>query len=743
MNCFVNPPYYLTAYEIAVKKGFEGTEQEWLESLKGETGAGFEIAGEYPTLEALEQAVPDPVQGPAYKVGNGDSALIYAWSDSQQKWVTVDVRGPEGPQGPQGPQGQPGPQGIRGETGPQGPEGPTGPAGPQGIQGEIGPQGIQGPTGSQGPKGDTGPAGPQGPQGEPGPQGEIGPQGPQGERGEKGDTGEAGPKGETGRDGADGGYYQPTVDGSGNLTWAESKEGMPAIAGANIRGPEGPQGPKGETGAQGPAGATGETGPQGPAGPKGDTGPQGPQGIQGPKGDPGKDGTSFRVKDRYETLEKLREAFPDGNEFAYAVGTAESNEVYIWSDAQKDWVSLGALQGPQGPQGEQGPQGVPGQDGATGPQGPQGETGPQGPAGADGAKGDTGPQGPKGDTGPQGPKGETGAQGPEGPQGPAGADGGYYTPAVDAEGNITFTASKSGMPDVAGQNIRGPEGPQGPKGDTGEQGPQGPAGADGAPGETGPQGEKGETGEQGPQGPAGQDGAQGPAGADGGYYQPSVDGSGNITWTASKAGMPSVSGANIKGPIGPAGTNGENGGYYQPSVDASGNLTWSASKEGMPSVQSANIKGDKGDKGDPGGTGPQGPAGDDKFYLATFTRSGDTYTCDRTFTDIDQQMQAGKSVMFTLANGGTAFPACYDFLGGVIGYWVYPTVWSNNEIGELTIFSIGISRDNTVGFSTRLIVGSGASLTGTDYTVNRPRGMAFQSSTPASIPNGCSVGVYE
>lgn len=35
------------------------------------------------------------------------------------------------------------------------------------------------------------------------------------------------------------------------------------------------------------------------------------------------------------------------------------------------------------------------------------------------------------------------------------------------------------------------------------------------------------------------------------------------------------------------------------------------------------------------------------------------------------------------------------------------------------------------------------SMTGTDYDVNRPRGIVLQSSTPSSVPNGCIVGVYE
>lgn len=39
--------------------------------------------------------------------------------------------------------------------------------------------------------------------------------------------------------GKDGGYYTPTVDDDGNLTWAASEEGMPEIDGTNIKGPKG------------------------------------------------------------------------------------------------------------------------------------------------------------------------------------------------------------------------------------------------------------------------------------------------------------------------------------------------------------------------------------------------------------------------------------------------------------------------------------------------------------------------
>ena len=42
----------------------------------------------------------------------------------------------------------------------------------------------------------------------------------------------------------------------------------------------------------------------------------------------------------------------------------------------------------------------------------------------------------------------------------------------------------------------------------------------------------------------------GGSGGSGGYYAPSIDDEGNLTWTASKTGMPAVDGANIKGPQG-------------------------------------------------------------------------------------------------------------------------------------------------------------------------------------------------
>lgn len=42
-----NPPYYVTAYSLAVKHGFKGTEEEWLETLVGPKGPPGKTAYEY------------------------------------------------------------------------------------------------------------------------------------------------------------------------------------------------------------------------------------------------------------------------------------------------------------------------------------------------------------------------------------------------------------------------------------------------------------------------------------------------------------------------------------------------------------------------------------------------------------------------------------------------------------------------------------------------------------------------
>lgn len=86
-----------------------------------------------------------------------------------------------------------------------------------------------------------------------------------------------------------------------------------------------------------------------------------------------KKGDGLVIEDKYATLAELRTANPD-HRYTYQV-TEENNELFIYSEANSDWVSIGAIQGPKGDPGSKG------EKGDKGDQGPQGEQGPIGPAG--------------------------------------------------------------------------------------------------------------------------------------------------------------------------------------------------------------------------------------------------------------------------------------------------------------------------------------------------------------------------
>ena len=62
---------------------------------------------------------------------------------------------------------------------------------------------------------------------------------------------------------------------------------------------------------------------------------------------------------------------------------------------------------------------------------------------------------------------------------------------------------------------------------------------------------------------------------------------------------------------------GDDGGYYIPSLDSEGNLTWAPSETEMPAVEGANIKGQKGDPGTSGvWVGDTEPTGDYNVWIA-------------------------------------------------------------------------------------------------------------------------------
>lgn len=106
----------LSAYEVAIKNGFEGSEEEWLLSLRGEkgnTGHGLEIKGYVETYEELPDGTsgtPSPTIGDIYQVGLG--GLLYLWDG---EWVFLGSY-----KGEQGPQGYPGATGDKGDKGDKG-----------------------------------------------------------------------------------------------------------------------------------------------------------------------------------------------------------------------------------------------------------------------------------------------------------------------------------------------------------------------------------------------------------------------------------------------------------------------------------------------------------------------------------------------------------------------------------------------------------------------------------------------
>ena len=340
---------YLTAYGLAVKHGFQGTEEEWLASLeagelqiKVENGKLYykttkeeewtEIPEFSQVIEDLQTAASNAenaadaantlVESAKTALGTVQSTLeesqtmlesLQEQDEALMQWEEYDNAKSYSPPAKVVSDGS-SYLNIKSSTGisppdaehwlliaAKGDKGQKGDKGNPGEKGETGAQGVQGPPG---PKGDpfsygdfteeqlealTGPAGPQGPTGPQGIQGQPGPQGPQGIPGETGATGPQGPAGP---------YFSPAMSKDGWLSW-QNNGGLSNPEPVNLMGPQGapgqtgnpgPRGEPGPTGPPGPQGEKGETGATGPQGPQGIQGPIGPQGEQGPQGKPGPEG---------------------------------------------------------------------------------------------------------------------------------------------------------------------------------------------------------------------------------------------------------------------------------------------------------------------------------------------------------------------------------------------------------------------------------------------------------------------
>ena len=260
-----------SAYEVAVANGFEGSEEEWLKSLRGEVGPQGEVgpigpegpigpAGEKGEAFRYEDFTPEQLEDLVKNIEDGvdgksafEIAKEHGFEGSEEEWLK-SLRGPQGEVGPMGPEGPKGKTGasaymawktipgnekgtveefmesLRGEQGPQGPQGEKGDKGENGLSAYMLAKKYDGFVGSMQEWLDT----------------LVGPQGPAGEKGEafkyEDFTPEQlvalkGPIGEKGENGLSAYMLARKYDGfEGTLgEWLDS-----------LKGNQGPQGKKGE-----------------------------------------------------------------------------------------------------------------------------------------------------------------------------------------------------------------------------------------------------------------------------------------------------------------------------------------------------------------------------------------------------------------------------------------------------------------------------------------------------------------
>lgn len=205
-----------SAYDIWIRLGNSGSEQDFLDSLRGAAGS----AGRDGATGATGAPGATGARGATGLTGltgsQGESAyriwLLLGNTGTEQDFID-SLRGAAGAPGPTGAPGVAGATGAAGATGSPGVAGATGAAGAPGATGASGSPGATGPSGETGATGLAGATGPLGPTGPTGPIGATGAIGATGPTGATGATGSAGPVGF----GDVGSFWDQTTQGDANV----------------------------------------------------------------------------------------------------------------------------------------------------------------------------------------------------------------------------------------------------------------------------------------------------------------------------------------------------------------------------------------------------------------------------------------------------------------------------------------------------------------------------------------------
>ena len=117
MSLWNNPPYYLTAYGLAVKHGYTGTEEQWLKSLKGEPGLDLMVVDTFETYADMIAAYTSSKPSGFVVVGETEDYLLYYWDAEDQAWYSISLQGKQGDKGDTGATGATGADGADGADG--------------------------------------------------------------------------------------------------------------------------------------------------------------------------------------------------------------------------------------------------------------------------------------------------------------------------------------------------------------------------------------------------------------------------------------------------------------------------------------------------------------------------------------------------------------------------------------------------------------------------------------------------